>query len=65
MSQRLAETDANASKIAEFGLSLDGQSTNLYSQHDIIDFQDFEHLKENFLELSVTRVKELSVDVYV
>ena len=30
-SQRLAITDANTSKIAEFGLSLDGQKTNWYS----------------------------------
>ena len=56
VAQRLAATNANGSKIDEFGLSLDGQSTNSYSQHNITEFQDFEHLKENFVRLFHKRI---------
>ena len=46
MSKRLAETEANISKIAEFGLYLDGQKTSWYSQNDIEEFADFDHLRK-------------------
>ena len=49
VSQRLASTDMNASRIAEFGLLLDGQATNWYSQHDITEFHEFEQLKDRFI----------------
>ena len=38
VSQRLVEADMNASKITEFVLSLEGQVTNWYSQHDLAEF---------------------------
>ena len=47
VSQRLAVLDANASKIVEFRLSLDGQSTSSYSQHNLTKFQDFDQLKDS------------------
>ena len=39
VSQRLATANENTSKIAEFGLSMEGQSANWYSQHDITEFE--------------------------
>ena len=37
VSQRLSEANADKSKIVEFGLLLNGQSTNWYSQHEVDD----------------------------
>mgnify|MGYP000067078326 FL=1 len=37
--QRLSETDADKSKIVEFKLSLEGKSTNWYSQHEEGEFE--------------------------
>ena len=49
VSQHLAEADVNASKLTEFGLSLDEKLANWYSQHDIAEFQDFDQLKDRFV----------------
>ena len=48
-SKRLGLIEANISKIAEFGLSVDGQAVSLYSQNDIVEFADFDQLQEEFL----------------
>ena len=45
------EADTNASKIAKFGLSLDGQAANWYSQHDLAKFPNFDQWKDKFLRL--------------
>ena len=39
-SQRLDAAEANISKIAEFWLSLEGHTTNWYSQNDITEFAE-------------------------
>ena len=39
ISQRLSEDDVDISKIAELGLSLEGQSVNWYSQHGVGEFE--------------------------
>ena len=44
VSKRLVMIEANISKIAEFGLSLDGQAASWYSQNDIAEFTDFDQL---------------------
>ena len=50
-SKCLGMTEANISKIAEFGLSLDGQATSWYSHNDITEFADFNQLREQFIQL--------------
>ena len=45
-SKRLGVTKANISKIAEFGLSLEGQAMSWYLQNDIAEFADFDQLRE-------------------
>ena len=50
-SKCLGMTEANISKIAEFGLSLDGQAASWYSQNNIMEFADFDHLWEQFIKL--------------
>ena len=50
VSQRLSETDADKSKIAEFGLSLEGQSANWYSQHEADEFETFKLLTTKFTQ---------------
>ena len=37
--QRLASTEANISKIVEFGQSLEGQATGWYSRNDITEIR--------------------------
>ena len=49
VSPRLATVDAETSKIVEFGLSLEGQATNWYSQHDVGEFSSFEELRDRFI----------------
>ena len=44
MSQRLAEADTNASKIPEFGLTLNGRAARWHSQVDLATFTNFEQL---------------------
>ena len=44
-------TEANISKIVEFGLALDSQATSWYSQNDIAEFSDFDQLQEEFIQL--------------
>ena len=51
VSERLAMADAEASKIAEFGLSLDGQAVNWYSQNDLEEFSLFQDLWDRFIRL--------------
>ena len=46
VSQRLAEPEAKKSKIAEFGLSLDGQTAGWYAQHKLDDYMTFEDLRD-------------------
>ena len=41
VSQRLALAYVETLKIAEFGLSLDGQAMHWYSQHDLGEFPSF------------------------
>ena len=48
-SKRLGLVEANISKIAEFGLSLDGQAASWYSQNDILEFADFHQLRQEFV----------------
>ena len=49
--QRLVVADAERSKIAEFGLSLDGQAAHWYSQHDLGEFTSFTVLRDQFIRL--------------
>ena len=51
VSQRLSEADADKPKIVEFGLSLDGKSTNWYSQHEAGEFESFQPLTTKFIRL--------------
>ena len=48
----------NISKIAEFGLSLDGQAASWYSQNDIAEFADFDQLLEEFVQLFHKRIPQ-------
>ena len=49
VSQRLLEADADKSKIVEFRLSLDGQSTNWYAQHEVGELESFKQLTSKFI----------------
>ena len=51
LSKHLRLIEANISKIAEFRLSLDGQTASWYSQNDIAEFADFDQLREEFIQL--------------
>ena len=51
-------TEANVSKIAEFGLSLDGQAARWYLQNDIVQFTDIDQLCEYFIQLFHRRVSQ-------
>ena len=51
VSQRLSEANADKSKIAEIRLSLEGQSTKWYSQHDAGEFESFKILNTKFIRL--------------
>ena len=53
VSQRLSEADADKSKIAEFGLSLGGQSANWYSQHEVREFKSFKILSTKLIQESI------------
>ena len=44
--------------VEDIGLSLDGQWTNWYSQHEITKFHDFEQLKEKFIRLFHGRIPQ-------
>ena len=57
-SKRLGLVEANISKIAEFGLSLDGQAASWYSQNDIAEFADFDQLREEFVQLFHRRIPQ-------
>ena len=50
--------EANISKIANFGLSLDGQAPSWYSQNDIAEFADFDQLREQFIQLFHRRIPQ-------
>ena len=45
----MSEADAEKSKIAEFGLSLEGQPTNWYSHHKASEFESFKILTTKFI----------------
>ena len=49
VSQRLSKADANKSKITEFGLSLDRQPANWYSQYEEGEFESFKQLTNKFI----------------
>ena len=49
--QRLSLVDADALKIADFGLSLEGQSNNWYSHHKQGEFELFQQLTDKFVRL--------------
>ena len=51
VSQRLSEVAADKLKIAEFGLSLEGQSANWFSQHEVWEFKSFKLLTAKFIRL--------------
>ena len=57
-SKRLGMTEANISKIAELGLSLDGQAASWYSQNDIAEFANFDQLREQFIQLFHRRIPQ-------
>ena len=57
-SKRLGLVEANISKIAEFGLSLDGQAASWYSQNEISEFADFDQLKQEFVQLFHRRIPQ-------
>ena len=57
-SKRLGLVEANISKIAEFGLSLDGQAASWYSQNDISEFADFDQLRQEFVQLFHRRIPQ-------
>ena len=57
-SKRLGLVEANISKIAEFGLSLDGQAASWYSQNEISEFEDFDQLKQEFVQLFHKRIPQ-------
>ena len=67
LSQRLSEAYANKSKNAEFGLSLDGQSANWYSQHEVGELESFKQLTTKFIRLFHRQVpkRELMSQFYV
>ena len=50
-SKLLEMIEAHISKIAEFGLSLDGEAASWYSQNDIVEFTDFDQVREKFIQL--------------
>ena len=58
VSQWLAEANANASKKAKFGLSLDGWAVNWYSQHDQGEFEYFKQLTNKFVKLFHWRIAQ-------
>ena len=49
--KRLRMIEANISKLAEFGLSLDGQAASWHLRNDIMEFADFDQLWEQFIQL--------------
>ena len=49
MTQRLPEAVAHASKINEFGISLDGRAARWHSQLDVASFVSFDQLQSSFL----------------
>ena len=49
MAQKLPKAEAHASKIAEFGLTLDGRAAPWHSQLDITSFASFDQLQSSFL----------------
>mgnify|MGYP000273500048 CR=1 FL=1 len=51
ISQPFPEMEAHASKIAEFGLTLDGRAACWHSHLDITTFVAFDHLQSSFLRL--------------
>ena len=51
VSQELAQAAADASKIIEFGLSLEGQVVSWYSLHGPKDFTTFMELRDKFLHV--------------
>ena len=57
-SKRLGLIEANISKIAECGLSLEGQAAGWYSQNDIAKFADFDQLREEFVQLFHKRIPQ-------
>ena len=52
-SKRLGLVEANISKIAEFGLSLDGQVASWYSQNEISEFADSTNSRKNLSNYSI------------
>ena len=46
VSKRLVKREVEKSKIAEFGLSLDGQTAGWYAQHKLDDYMTFEDLRD-------------------
>ena len=50
--------EVNISKIAELGLSLEGQAASWYSLNDIAEFADFEQLREEFVQLFHKRIPQ-------
>ena len=58
VSQQLSVADADASKITEFGLSLEGHVVNWYSQYDQGEFSSFNQLSEKFGRLFHRRVAQ-------
>ena len=67
VSQGLAEAIVDASKIAEFGLSLEGQAASWYSQHNPEEFSTFMQLSDKFIRLFHWQVaqRELMRQFYV
>ena len=51
VSQRLLEANADKPKIAKFGLSLNVQMVNWYSQHEAGEFESFKQLTTKFIRL--------------
>ena len=66
LSQRLPEAKAHASKIAEFGLTLDGRAAHWHSQIDLITLACVDELSSTFLRFFHRSIPQCEIigDVY-
>ena len=59
--QRISDAEAHASKIAEFGLTLDGRATCWHSQMDLAAITTFDQLQSAFLRFFHRRVPQREI----
>ena len=61
IAQRFPDVEAHASKIAEFGLTLDGRATCWHSQMDLAAITTFDQLQSAFLHFFHQRVPQCEI----